>query len=200
VRKLNDILFWCGIIFSIAGFVIGQAQRIPVVLSIVSPHFTAAMVGADRLLKTGSLAPGDRGFAEVELIYVQRLQRINPSAPLTAIQREYGGSIIKFTFEPSLHPIGDVEYGSFVGERIKVLTPAKEIEWHKRGLLASLDTLRDKNILCFALSFFIFGQVVSILSWLHKKRLQVVKNDVEQHPKSDKCEIHSDPKTGVADV
>jgi hypothetical protein len=198
LKKHNNILFWAGLLISIAGFTIGQTQRIPPILNRVSPAYARATDGANTLFKTGLLLPENKGFSEIALIYVRLIERLNPTVPGRTIERDY--RVLKITFSPTLTALSDDEYGRFVGERIKVTTLSGEFGWHKKGLLASLDKLKDRNILAAALSVFLFGQIVSILSWWNKSRHEKADTHIEHEQKPDREEVCSEPEKGIPPV
>jgi len=94
MRKHTTILFLAGLLISAAGFMLGQATRIPFVLRIVSPSYWNAMAGYKKLSSNGTLAVGDKGFKEFARIKLQDLAKVNPPEKMEFCH------IVSFSCEP----------------------------------------------------------------------------------------------------
>jgi hypothetical protein len=195
-HTFSTLLFWVGLTCSAAGFLIGQANRIPFVFRIVSPTYWNTTMGQKQLLSSGTLGPEDKGFNEVSAILKTMLYSNKPGAEKTV-------KAVRFTCKPgetSYYTMGKSE-GFWGTEIIVSLSNGMQTEWNSKWLKDATDKLREKSLLWYATPIFVVGCLIQILSRkLHSSSPPVCERPQDAPEKQSDRQAQKEetpPKSGV---
>lgn len=147
MSTIGPLLFYGGLILSIAGFVGDKAEHIPWAMKWLAGSYVRASRGLDALQTTGALSPGQVGFAELEELFQVQAES-SGSGP-----RMFYPRVTKFERGTAMMALGEASAREVVP--VEVVLPAQRVKWEMAALRIHADNL--KHTILFRCSVFVFG-------------------------------------------
>lgn len=156
---MRKLLFWIGLLITIAGFMIGQSTRIESFSSIVSPRYANASAGIKTLIQDDIIRPEQRGFSELEEMYLTMLASGNDHEKLKGV------AITKFAgVANSINLVGSGQNDDG-GMPVKVyLANGDVLPWGTGNIDRRISSLKDEGVLLWSSVVFSLGVLMQILS------------------------------------
>lgn len=156
---MRKLLFWIGLLITMAGFIIGQSTRIESLSSIVSPRYADASAGIKTLIQNDMIRPGQRGFSELEEMYLAMLASENDHEKLKGV------AVTKFAgVANSISMVGSGQNDDG-GMPVKVyLANGDVLPWGTGNIDRKIASLKDEGVLLWSSVVFSLGVLMQILS------------------------------------
>ena len=150
-------LFCIGLAFEVAAFFMSQTEHLPWVLHFVVPQYIKGTDGLQKLKTKEPLLPNQRGFDEVNLIIIQKLEESNPREVIDKISiqklENIGGTKIS---------IGSTVLGD--SSRVRAtLSNGQTADISFNDLQNEIDKFRSQRLFVTAAIIFILGVVLQII-------------------------------------
>lgn len=158
MKHLPLLVFAIGLLIEVAAFFVGYADCVPVIYKVISPSYSLAINGLDKLREKKVLEPQYRGFIKISELFKNVASKQNKPEIVEKIE------VTQFVKKGAMLAFSTERAKEVIKVEVK-LSNGQSVEWDLNEIERMVANMKSSYTFWWAMAVFLVGVILQIIGF-----------------------------------